>query len=281
MKTRLQVRESLKGQSTEVQEWRLLAYTVGREIARRRKGTTVHELFRSTPPPLADARHGDSYDGPIIGIMDPFATLAQSMGAAWVSGVNLYAACATLGLLGRYGGVELAGNLTALESWWIIGTALAMFLAEFIADKIPWFDSIWDAIHTFVRIPAGAVLAASAYSENGPLVQGGAALAGLALAGETHSLKAGTRALINTSPEPFTNWFASVAEDSIVVAAIFFAVTKPEIFLVVLVVAAVIGILILRFVWSGLNVLFSRVADLVRHGRREAASPDLGTKPAA
>ena len=135
--------------------------------------------------------------------MDPVATLAQSMGAAWVSGVNVYATCAMLGLLGRYGGVELAGNLTVLESWWIIGPALAIYLAEFIADKIPGFDSIWDAIHTFVRIPAGAVLAASAYTESGPLVQGGASLAGLALAGETDSLKAGTRALINTSPEPF------------------------------------------------------------------------------
>lgn len=88
------------------------------------------------------------------------------MGAAWVSGVNVYATCAMLGLLGRYG-VELAGNLTVLESWWIIGSALAVYLAEFIADKIPWFDSVWDAIHPFVWIPAGAVLAASTYSESG------------------------------------------------------------------------------------------------------------------
>ena len=213
--------------------------------------------------------------------MDPVATLAQSMGVAWVSGVNVYATCAMLGLLGRYGGVELAGNLAVLESWWIIGPALAIYLAEFIADKIPGFDSIWDAIHTFVRIPAGAVLAASAYTESGPLVQGGASLAGLALAGETHSLKAGTRALINTSPEPFTNWFASLAEDSIVVIAILFAVNDPAIFLVVLGVAAVIGMLVFRFVWRSLHSLFRWVGDFVRHGWRNAALLEVGTKPAA
>lgn len=213
--------------------------------------------------------------------MDPVATLAQSMGAAWVSGVNVYATCAMLGLVGRYGGVELAGNLTVLESWWIIGPALAIYLAEFIADKIPWFDSIWDVIHTFVRVPAGAVLAASAYSESGLLMQGGASLAGLALAGETHSLKAGTRALINTSPEPFTNWFASLAEDSIVVVAILFAVSNPAIFLVVLGIAAAIGMLTLRFVWKGLQSLFRRVTDFVRHGRRQSVSLEVDAKPAA
>ena len=196
--------------------------------------------------------------------MDPLATLAQSAGGAWASGVNVYATCAALGLLSRYGGFELAGSLAVLENWWIIGAALAIYLVEFIADKIPGFDSIWDAMHTFIRIPMGAVLAASAYSDSGLLVQGGASFAGLALAGETHSLKASTRALINASPEPFTNWLASLAEDSIVVVAILFAVHHPASFLAALGVAVVIGVLILRLAWSGLRSLFRQGAGFIR-----------------
>ena len=120
--------------------------------------------------------------------MDPFALIAQSMGGAWTSGVNAYATCAALGLLGRYGGIELGGNLTVLESWWVIVPALVMYVAEFFADKAPWLDSTWDAAHTFVRIPAGALLAASVYSESGAAVQVAALLAGGALAGAAHEL---------------------------------------------------------------------------------------------
>ena len=207
--------------------------------------------------------------------------IAQSMGAAWASGVNLYAACAVLGLLGRYGQVELGGNLTVLESWWIIGPALALYLAEFIADKVPWLDSTWDAAHTFVRIPAGALLAATVYSESGPLAQGGAMLAGAALAGEAHSLKAGIRGLINASPEPVTNWIASLAEDLTVIVGILFAVNHPAIFAAFLGVAAVIGVLALRFIWRHARPVFSRAAELLRRmGRKRAPlQPDAG--PAA
>ena len=180
--------------------------------------------------------------------MEPAAFIAQAMGGAWASGVNVYAACSVLGLLGRYGGVELGGNLTVLESWWIIGPALALYLAEFFADKVPWLDSTWDAAHTFVRIPAGAFLAASAYSESGPVVQAAALLAGTALAGEAHALKAGLRALINASPEPATNWIASLAEDVTVVGALLFAVNRPAMFAVVLGVTAIIGAVALRVI---------------------------------
>ena len=110
--------------------------------------------------------------------------LAQSMGGAWTSGLNLYATCAGLGLMGRYGGAELAGNLAVLESWWVIGPALAMYVAEFVADKLPWLDSAWDAVHTFIRIPAGFLLAGSVYAESGLAAQATAAFAGAALAGK-------------------------------------------------------------------------------------------------
>jgi hypothetical protein len=121
--------------------------------------------------------------------MDFIGTLALAMGSAWVSGINLYATVATLGLLGRFSGLELPGELSVLTNWWVIGIASALYVVEFVADKVPFIDSTWDLIHTFIRVPAGAVLAATAFGEFDRGVQVAAFLRGGGLAVSAHSAK--------------------------------------------------------------------------------------------
>jgi hypothetical protein len=149
------------------------------------------------------------------------------MGASWVSGINLYATVATLGLLSRFANLKLPGELDIVTNWWVIGVALFLFAIEFVADKIQVVDSIWDVIHTFIRIPAGAVLAATAFGDFDRSIQVIALLVGGGLAASSHGTKAATRALINTSPEPFSNIAASVLEDVLVVVAILIAAFLP------------------------------------------------------
>ena len=126
--------------------------------------------------------------------MNLISTLAIAMGAGWVSGINLYAAVATLGLLGRFANLKLPGELDILTSWWIIGLAGALYLIEFVADKVPYVDNVWDAIHTFIRVPAGAVLAATAFGDFDRGVQVAAFLLGGGLALSAHGTKASARA---------------------------------------------------------------------------------------
>ena len=159
--------------------------------------------------------------------MDFLSTLAISMGASWVSGINLYATVAMLGLLGRFTSVKLPGELDVFTSWWIIGVALFLFVVEFVADKIQVVDSIWDVIHTFIRIPAGAIIAATAFGEFDRKIQVVALLVGGGLALSSHGTKAATRAVINASPEPFTNITASVLEDILVIVSILLAAFLP------------------------------------------------------
>ena len=159
--------------------------------------------------------------------MNFISTLAISMGASWVAGINLYAAVATLGLLGRFSGLKLPGELEVVTSWWVIGVALFLFVIEFIADKIQFVDSAWDIIHTFIRIPAGAVLAATAFGDFDRSVQVIALLLGGGLALSSHGTKAATRALINTSPEPVSNIVVSLGEDILAVATIVLAMFLP------------------------------------------------------
>jgi len=174
--------------------------------------------------------------------MDFISTLAVSMGASWVSGINLYATVATLGLLSRFAHLKLPGELEVLTSWWIIGIALFLFVVEFIADKIPVVDSAWDVIHTFIRIPAGAVLAATAFGDFDKSVQVIAFLLGGGLALSSHGTKAATRAVINTSPEPVSNIVVSLAEDVLVVVSILLALFLPVV--VFFVVAAGVAVTI-------------------------------------
>src|SRR5215831_20440351 len=135
------------------------------------------------------------------------------MGSAWLAGFNLYATVLTLGLLQRFQLVQLPGDLDFLSRGWVIGVAAVLYLTEFLADKIPLVDSIWDAIHTFIRVPAGAVLAASAFAHFTPAVRAVALLAGGTLALGSHGTKATVRMAANASPEPFSNFFLSLGED--------------------------------------------------------------------
>ena len=162
------------------------------------------------------------------------STLAISMGASWVSGINLYAAVATLGLLGRFAHLKLPGELEVVTSWWVIGVALVLYVIEFVADKIQIVDSIWDVIHTFIRIPAGAVLAAAAFGDFDRSIQVIALLVGGGLALSSHGTKAATRALINTSPEPVSNVVVSLSEDVLAVVTIVLAVFLPILVFVVI-----------------------------------------------
>jgi hypothetical protein len=166
--------------------------------------------------------------------MDLISTLAISMGASWVAGINLYATVATLGLLGRFAHLKLPGELDVVTNWWVIGVALFLFVIEFVADKIQLVDSVWDIVHTFIRIPAGAVLAATAFGDFDKSVQVIALLLGGGLALSSHGTKAAARALINTSPEPVSNMVVSLAEDVLAVTTVVLSVFLPVVvFLIV------------------------------------------------
>jgi hypothetical protein len=165
--------------------------------------------------------------------MNLIQILGLAVGSAWTSGINLYATVAVLGLLQRYGLARLPGGLEALENWWVIGVALGLYAVEFFADKIPYVDTVWDAVHTFIRVPAGAALAAAATSDVSPAVQVVALLVGGGLALSTHGTKATVRAAANVSPEPLSNWLLSLVEDVIAVGAVVLAVVHPVVLLFV------------------------------------------------
>ena len=177
--------------------------------------------------------------------MDTTSTLAMAMGSSWLSGVNLYATVATLGLLGRFAHVPLPGSLDALTNWWVIGIAGAMYCVEFVADKIPAVDTAWDAIHTFIRVPAGAVLAAASVTTFDSTIQTIALLIGGGLALTSHTTKATTRAAINTSPEPVSNIAVSAAEDVLAIGGVSLAVYYPMVMIAVVVVGVVAAFIII------------------------------------
>jgi len=158
-------------------------------------------------------------------------TLSLTMGAAWASGINLYAAILVLGVLGATENIVLPAGLEVLMNPLVIGAAGVMYLVEFFADKVPGVDTGWDTLHTFIRIPAGALLAAGAVGDVNPAVAIAAGLMGGGLAAASHATKAGTRVLINTSPEPFSNWTASVVEDVAVVGGLWTALHYPWVFI--------------------------------------------------
>lgn len=173
------------------------------------------------------------------------STLAIAMEASWVSGINLYASVATLGLLSRFAHLQLPGELQVLTSWWVIGVATVLYVVEFVADKIPLVDSTWDIIHTFIRVPAGAVLAATAFGDFDKSVQVIAFLLGGGLALSSHGTKAAARAMINTSPEPVSNIVVSTLEDLLAVGSILLAVFLPVLLFIVVAAGLVISALVL------------------------------------
>lgn len=167
--------------------------------------------------------------------MDMIPPWALATGLAWASGFRLYAAVFVVGLLGRLDIMDLPQDLDVLEHPWVLIASGTLLAGEFIADKIPAFDSLWDAFHTFVRIPAGAFLAWGAMGDNGPAAQFTAALVGGFITSGTHLFKSGGRALINGSPEPFSNWTASFSEDGLLLLGLWLAIQHPWVFLVLLV----------------------------------------------
>ncbi len=160
--------------------------------------------------------------------MDWLSTLSLAMGSAWTSGINLYATVFTLGILQKLGAAKLPGGLEVLDNWWIIGVAGGLYLVEFVADKVPYFDSVWDVIHTFVRVPAGAILAYSAVTNfENPAIQPIALLLGGGVALSSHGTKTAARAFANLSPEPVSNWTLSIVEDVIAFVGAILAVFAP------------------------------------------------------
>src|SRR6266852_1402089 len=159
--------------------------------------------------------------------MNPVETLGLALGAGFSSGLNLYATVATLGLLQRYGVIHLPSSLQVLSHLWVLGIAIALYLVEFLADKIPYFDTIWDAIHTFIRPPAAALLTYAAAGAAPAEWRWGAALLAGGVALTSHGTKASARAAVNTSPEPFSNWILSFGEDVLAVWLAWMATAHP------------------------------------------------------
>ncbi|MCX7065246.1 MAG: DUF4126 domain-containing protein [Proteobacteria bacterium] len=199
-------------------------------------------------------------------------TIALTMGVAWASGINLYAVIAVLGLAGSAGYIQLPDTLAIVEDPLVIIAAGFMYCVEFFADKIPGVDSTWDALHTFIRIPAGAMLAAGAVGDVTPALAVAAGLIGGGVTAATHATKAGTRMLINTSPEPFSNWFASITEDVAVFAGLWAAMVHPVIFLILLSFFLLALCWLLPRLWRGVKAVFRKIGALF--GRRpENPSP--------
>lgn len=190
-------------------------------------------------------------------------TLSLAMGASWASGINLYAAVLVLGLLGATGNIALPENLQILMNPMVIGAAGLMYIVEFFADKVPAVDTGWDTVHTFIRIPAGAMLAAGAVGDVNPAVAITAGILGGGLAAGSHAAKAGSRVLINASPEPFTNWTASVAEDVAVIGGIWAALHYPWLFMAFLIVFIVLLVWLLPKIWRGVKKVFGFLGRLM------------------
>ena len=192
--------------------------------------------------------------------MDWLTTLTTALGSAWLSGINLYATVVTLGLLQRLGLAHLPGDLTVLSHGWVIALAAGLYAIEFVADKIPFVDSVWDAVHTFVRVPAGAILAASAFADFDPAVRVAALLVGGGLALGSHGGKAVTRVAVNTIA-PGAGAAVSVAEDAVAVGSTALMTFFPLVFLALLVLA------LIATAWL--------LPAIARARRRTNATPDV------
>lgn len=178
---------------------------------------------------------------------------------AWASGLRLYLVVFAVGLAGYLGYIELPAGLKVLQHPWVIGAAGFLLLMEFLVDKVPGVDSLWDALHTFIRIPAGALLAAGATGDTLSALTVAAGLLGGTITAGTHFAKAGGRAIINASPEPFSNWAASFTEDAMVLAGIWFAFQYPIVFLAALAVFAALVIWLLPKLWRGVVAMLRRL----------------------
>ena len=191
-------------------------------------------------------------------------TLALTMGLAWASGINLYATLFTLGYLASTGNIDLPPDLQIVANPVVMGAAGLMFCIEFFADKIPGVDTGWDTIHTFIRIPAGAMLAAGAVGDINPAIEIASAILGGSLAAGSHATKAGSRVLINASPEPFSNWTASIGEDIAVIGGVWACINHPFLFLIALALFIILMIWLLPKIWKGIKKVFGFIINLFR-----------------
>ncbi len=196
--------------------------------------------------------------------MEWFSTLTLALGSAWTSGINLYATVSVLGLLQKFGGVKLPGGLEVLDNWVIIGIAGGLYIVEFFADKIPYVDSVWDVIHTFIRVPAGAIVAWAAVSDMDPAIVIPATLIGGGLALSSHGTKATARIAANLSPEPVSNWVLSLIEDAIAIGGALLAVFAPVVIAVILVVFVILFLWFLPKILRAARRLFAATAALFR-----------------
>ncbi len=193
--------------------------------------------------------------------MDPL-TLSLITGLGWTSGLRFYAVVFCLGLLHRSGMYVLPGDLELLAHPWVITVSGLLFLTEFFADKIPGVDTLWDALHTFIRIPGGALLAAAAVAGGDPGLAWAAALLGGTAAAGAHFTKAGSRALINTSPEPVSNWLASFTEDTLALGALWMAFKYPLLFLTLFALFVLVALWLLPKLWRGMKRILSALRSL-------------------
>jgi hypothetical protein len=189
------------------------------------------------------------------------AALARTVPFAFASGINLYATVAVLGICARYDLLTLPEQFRAFENPIVIGVAIAMYVVEFVADKIPWLDSLWDSVHTVIRPIGGAVVAVTALGQASPATEAVIGLVGASVAMTSHLSKAGTRAAVNTSPEPFTNWVLSFVEDIFVVGFTYVALAHP-------ILALMVAIVLLALIVAFASVL---VRALRRRFRRQPA----------
>ncbi|MGH8121039.1 MAG: DUF4126 domain-containing protein [Gammaproteobacteria bacterium] len=209
--------------------------------------------------------------------MDAIQIIALSMGVAWASGINLYAAIFMLGLLGSTGHIQLPPDLQVVTDPLVMFAAALMYCIEFFADKIPGVDNAWDTVHTFIRIPAGAVLAMGAVGDISPVAELAAFLLGGALATGAHVTKAGGRILINTSPEPVSNWVVSIAEDIIVILGLWTALSHPAVFLGILLIFIGLMIWLLPKIWHRVRNIFSYLRSLLKEKSKHPVSPSTGS----
>ena len=206
--------------------------------------------------------------------MDTTQLIALAGALGWASGVRLYLVVLLTGLAGFMGWIQLPQGLHLLAHPVVLGASGFMVFVEFFTDKIPGLDSLWDVVHTVIRIPAGAALAAGVFGADSGLMALVAALMGGTLAATSHAAKATTRAAINTSPEPFSNVGASLVEDSMVPAGLWLAIAHPVVFVIVLVLVLVLSVWLIRICWRFLRQLFARVARIF------SGKPDIGPSPA-
>lgn len=196
--------------------------------------------------------------------MDAISTLALASGLSWASGLRLYLTVFAVGMMAKFGVIILPDSLAILTHPGVIAASGLLSVIEFLADKIPYIDSVWDSIHTFIRIPAGALLAMGAMNTSDPAIVAIAGLLGGSLAGATHITKAGSRALINTSPEPVTNIATSFGEESALITGGWLVFAHPMVFLGALAVFILIMIWLIPKVWRGIKSVLGNIGRVTR-----------------